>query len=47
MMCSLAEQLSGGAVSSRLTLIGGTFWAGVAMMALLAVYLRIFTAGAR
>ena len=46
MMCSLAEQISGGAVSSRLTLIGGTFWAGVALMALLAVYLRIFAAQA-
>jgi hypothetical protein len=46
MMCSLAEQLTGGAVSSRLTLIGGTFWAGVALMALVAVYLRTFSAQA-
>ncbi len=44
MMCSLAEQISGGRVTSRQALIGGTFWAGVALMALLAVYLRIFSA---
>ena len=44
LMCSLAEQLGGGGFSGRQAMIGGTFWAGVGLMALLAVYLRLFTA---
>jgi hypothetical protein len=44
MMCSLANQAGGGAISPRQALIGGTFWAGVGLMSLLAIYLRIFMA---
>jgi hypothetical protein len=42
MMCSLANQAGGSAISPRQALIGGTFWAGVGLMSLLAIYLRIF-----
>ena len=46
MMGSLADQLGGSAIGPRQALIGGTFWAGVGLMSLLAIYLRIFMAQA-
>jgi hypothetical protein len=46
MMCSLANQVGGSAISPRQALIGGTFWGGVGLMSLLAIYLRIFMAHA-
>ncbi len=45
MMCSLVERASRGTVSPRLALIGGTFWCGMGLMALVALYLRLFAAG--
>jgi hypothetical protein len=42
MMCSLVNQVGGAAVTPRLASIGGTFWAGVGLMALVLVYLRVF-----
>jgi hypothetical protein len=42
LMCSLVNQVGGGTVSARLASIGGTFWAGVGLMALVLVYLRVF-----
>jgi len=45
MMCSLVERAGMGAVTPRQALIGGTFWCGIALMALVALYLRLFAAG--
>lgn len=45
MMCSLVERAGHGAVSARQALIGGTFWAGAALMALLALFLRLVFPG--
>ncbi|MGD0772960.1 MAG: hypothetical protein ABSC05_09085 [Candidatus Solibacter sp.] len=45
MMCSLVNQLRGSAVSARQALIGGTYWAGIGLMALVLVYLRVFLPG--
>ncbi len=42
MMCSLADQAGGALISARQALIGGTFWAGAGLIALLAIYLRLF-----
>ena len=42
MMCSLVNQVGGGAVSGRMAAIGGTFWAGIGLMSVLAVFLRLF-----
>jgi len=42
MMCSLANQAGGAAISARQATIGGTFWIGAGLMALLAIYLRLF-----
>ena len=47
MMCSLVNQVGGSAVTPRLASIGGTFWAGVAVLSLVLVYLRTFVTGAR
>jgi hypothetical protein len=41
MLCSLVGRI--GPVSARHALIGGTFWCGIGLMALVAVYLRLFT----
>ena len=46
MMCSLANQVGGSAISPRQALIGGTFWGGVGVMSLLVIYLRVFMAHA-
>jgi len=43
LMCSPVERASG--VTARQTLIGGTFWAGMAVLALLAAYLRLYAPG--
>jgi hypothetical protein len=45
MMCSLVQRVGGGFVSPRHALIGGTFWVGLGLMALLAIYLRVFFTG--
>jgi len=45
LICSLAESAGRGAVSPRQALIGGTFWCGIGLMALVALYLRLFAAG--
>lgn len=45
MMCSLVEQAGHGMVSARQALIGGTFWCGVGLMALLAIFLRLVLPG--
>ena len=41
-LCSLAERAGAPGVTARQALIGGTFWCGVGMLALLALYLRLF-----
>jgi hypothetical protein len=46
LMCSLAHQVAGPAVVARHALVAGTFWIGVALIALLAIYLRLFYPGA-
>jgi hypothetical protein len=45
LMCSLVESAGRGAVSPRQALVGGTFWCGIGLMALVALYLRLFVAG--
>lgn len=45
MMCSLVERAGHGAVSARQALIGGTFWGGAGLMALLALFLRLVFPG--
>jgi hypothetical protein len=45
MMCSLVQRLGGGTVGPRHALIGGTFWVGAALIAMLALYLRLFSRG--
>lgn len=45
MMCSLVNQVGGSAVSARQAVIGGTYWAGIGLMALVLVCLRIFLPG--
>jgi hypothetical protein len=47
MMCSLAHRSAGPGVSARHAVVAGTFWIGVGMMALLAIYLRLFHTGPR
>lgn len=41
-LCSLVEQISGGLVSSRQSMIAGTVWSGIGLMALVPLYLRLF-----
>ena len=43
MLCSLAGRIGVTPVSARHALIGGTFWCGIGLMALVAVCLRLFT----
>jgi len=43
LMCSLVNQTAPRLVSARHAEMGGVFWAGVALLALLAVCLRLFT----
>ena len=45
MMCSLVDQAGGAAVSPRQSLMGGTFWCGLGLIGLLALYLRLHTHG--
>jgi hypothetical protein len=47
MMCSLAESAGGGSVSARQALIAGTCWCGTGLMALVALYLRLFAPARR
>jgi hypothetical protein len=42
MMCGLAESASRGSVTARQALTGGIFWCGIGVMALVALYLRLF-----
>jgi hypothetical protein len=41
LMCSLVELAGRGAISARQSLIAGTFWCGLGLMGLLAIYLRL------
>jgi len=45
MMCSLVERAGNHGVTPRQALAAGTFWCGVGLMALVALYLRLFTPG--
>jgi hypothetical protein len=45
MMCSLAESASRGTIGPRQALVGGSFWCGIGVMALVALYLRLFAVG--
>jgi hypothetical protein len=42
MMCSLVESAARGAVTARQALIAGTFWCGAGLLAVIALYLRLF-----
>jgi hypothetical protein len=42
MMCSLVERLAPSLANARQALIGGTFWCGIGLMGLVALYLRLF-----
>jgi hypothetical protein len=41
-LCSLADQLGGKTVAPRQALIAGTVWSGIALIALIPLYLRFF-----
>jgi hypothetical protein len=45
MMCSLVERAGNHGVTPRQALMAGTFWCGVGLMALVALYLRLFATG--
>ncbi len=40
--CSLVDQLGGSLISARQSLIAGTLWCGLGLMAIVALYLRFF-----
>jgi hypothetical protein len=42
LMCSIVEQVGGDSVSPRHALIAGTLWVGLALMAVIALYMRFF-----
>jgi hypothetical protein len=42
-ICSLVARLAAGAVGARQALIAGTLWCGLALMGLIALYLRLFS----
>ena len=42
LLCSIVEQLGGVAVSPRHAIIAGTLWCGLALMAVIALYVRFF-----
>jgi hypothetical protein len=42
--CSLVDQLGGSLVSARIGVIAGTLWAGLGLLAIIALYLRFFQA---
>ncbi len=42
MMCGLVERLAPSMSNARQSLIGGTFWCGLGLMGLVALYLRLF-----
>jgi hypothetical protein len=46
-LCSLVYRLGGGAMTARQALIGGTPWAGLGLMTLITLYLRLFSAQGR
>ncbi len=43
-LCSLAERLGGSAMNARLAAYGGTLWSGLALLAVIALYLRFVDA---
>jgi hypothetical protein len=45
MMCSLVERAGNHGVTPRQALVAGTFWCGVGLMALVVLYLRLFSPG--
>jgi len=47
MMCSLVEKAGRGAWTARHALIAGTFWCGAGLLALVALYLRLFMESGR
>ena len=47
MLCSLVDRSAQGSVTPRQAIIGGTFWCGVGLMSLLALYLRLFSPAGR
>lgn len=46
-LCSLVDQLGGKIVDSRVALIASVIWAGLALMAVIALYMRIRNHGSR
>ena len=42
LLCSIVEQLGGDSVSPRHAIIAGTLWVGLALMAVIALYMRFF-----
>jgi len=42
LLCSIVDQLGGNAVSPRHAIIAGTLWCGIALMAIIALYMRFF-----
>ena len=45
LMCSLVEKTGNGSIAPRQALTAGTFWCGVGLMALVVLYLRLFSPG--
>ena len=45
MMCSLAERVGNHGITPRQALMAGAFWCGVGLLALVALYLRLFSPG--
>lgn len=41
MLCALAVRITGGRISPRIAVAAGTVWSGIALVALLALYLRL------
>jgi hypothetical protein len=47
MLCSLVERTGGGSITPRQAIAGGTVWCGIGLLALVALYLRLFCAEGR
>ena len=45
MMCSLVERAGNHGITPRQALVGGTFWCGLGLLAVIALYLRLFSPG--
>jgi hypothetical protein len=45
LMCSLVERAGGSAITARQALIAGTFWCGVGLLSIVALFLRLFAPG--